>query len=148
MILVPDDRKTKTYTESEIQEIIAIALDRQSNVEFSSQHLFEIATELDIDLDVIRSAEKSWLSIQTQKQKDRESFRIASSLTNQNVKIKVKKSLGRYVAINSFLITLNALTNPLAFLGLSWSLLFLLGSGGFVFLRVWSFIHPHGEDRA
>jgi hypothetical protein len=117
-----------------------MALDRKSDreVEFSSQHLAEIATELDIHIDIIRSVERNYLDGREHQQED-QAF-------NRYRNIKVKKSLGRCMAINSFLITLNALTNPLVFLGLSWSLLFLLGSGGFVSLRAWSLTHLQGEE--
>jgi hypothetical protein len=129
-----------TYTQSELQEIITIALEYKSDdkIKFHSQDLATIATELDIHIDIIKSIEQSWLRDRAQKQK----YQAFDRYRN----IKVKKSLSRYVAINSFLITLNALTNPLAFLGLSWSVIFLLGAGGFVSLRAWTLTHLQGEE--
>lgn len=59
MMLVLDVRTVNTYAQLDIQEIITITLDRESNIDFSSQHLAEIAAELDIDIDIIRSAEKN-----------------------------------------------------------------------------------------
>ena len=58
-MLVLDVRTVNTYAQLDIQEIITITLDRESNIDFSSQHLAEIAAELDIDIDIIRSAEKN-----------------------------------------------------------------------------------------
>jgi hypothetical protein len=127
-----------TYTQDDIQQILHLALTKQSSngdLEFSHQQLVEIAEEMNIGLDTLQSARQDWLSNQSTSQQRTEFDRHRQQ--------KFKKSLGKYAIVNTFLVGINVLL--MSGSGL-WSL-YVLGFWGMgIALKGWNLYHLAGED--
>jgi hypothetical protein len=128
-----------TYTQDDIQQILHLALTKQSShgdMEFSHQQLVEIAEEMNIGLDTLQSAKQEWLVSQSTSQQKSEFDRHRQQ--------KFQKGLGNYAIVNFFLVAINffALGGP----GFLWSL-YVLGFWGMgVALKGWNLYHLAGED--
>ena len=125
----------RSYQQEDIQQILNIAIARQSNGgEFSRDQLVEIADELGISAETLLEAEQEWLIQQEQRQKHREFNLYRHS--------QLKKRFGKYLIVNSFLVGLNVLTAG----GLSWSLYILLFWGLGLGLNAWNTYQLEGEE--
>jgi len=125
------------YTQEEIQEILKMAIARQTDKtekeELSRENLQEIALELGIDPNSIETAERDWLALKHQQKKHQE-FQIY----RRGI---FKQKLGKYLIVNSFLISLNIL----AVGGLSWSVYILLIWGLKLSLEGWQTFQSEGK---
>ncbi|HEY9600928.1 MAG TPA: 2TM domain-containing protein [Allocoleopsis sp.] len=125
----------RSYQQEDIQQILNIAITRESNGgEFSREQLMEIADELGISAENLLEAEQEWLVQQEQRQKHREFNLYRHS--------QLKKCVGKYLIVNSFLVCLNVLTAG----GLSWSLYILLFWGLGLGLNAWNTYQLEGEE--
>ena len=123
------------YNSEAVQEILQLAIARQGEQgELSREQLWEIAAELDIQPDCIAAAEQDWLSSQRVNKK-KEEFNLYR-------KARLKQSLGRYLIVNGFLVTINLIS-----LGtLSWSLYILLIWGTGISLKTWKTMQTDGKS--
>ncbi|HEY9729347.1 MAG TPA: 2TM domain-containing protein [Chroococcales cyanobacterium] len=126
---------TRSYHQEDIQQILNIAIARQSDGgELSREQLMEIADELGISAENLLEAEQEWLIQQDQRQKHREFNLYRHS--------QLKKRFGKYLIVNSFLVGLNVLTTG----ELSWSLYILLFWGLGLGLNAWNTYQLEGEE--
>jgi hypothetical protein len=132
---VSDTQMTHSYHQEDIQQILNLAIARQSNDgEFTRTQLVEIADELGISAETLIAAEQEWLLRKDEIQK-RDEFNLYRHK-------QLKKGIGKYVIVNSFLIILNLLSAG----QLSWSLYILLIWGLWLGLRAWNTYQLEGED--
>lgn len=123
------------YSSEDIQHIIQIALARQGeNDELTRQQLWEIADELNIDLQTLQASETQWLQSKTTSQK-----RQAFDLYRRNL---FKQKAIKYLIFNSFFIIVNLIMSG----GLSWSLYILLFFGFGLALNWWKTFHMKDEE--
>ena len=127
-----------TYTQDDIQQILHLALTKQSSngdIEFSHQQLVEIAEEMNISLDTLQSARQDWLINQ--------SSSLQRTEFDRHRQQKFNKSLGRYAIVNTFLVGINVLLMGGGFL---WSL-YVLGFWGMgLALKGWNLYHLADEE--
>jgi len=129
------DEKPITYSQDEIQQILHLAIARQSSDdEFTSQQLAEIAAELGITPDTVRLAERDWL-VQQQEQQRRQEF-------DRHRRANLRRRSGKLAILNGFLVGLDALTGG----GLSWSLYVLLFCAMVAALETWKTFQQDGEE--
>lgn len=133
-----EEQSALTYNQEEIQEILKIAITRQSleqkdHSEMTQAQLWEMAQELGIDLQTITQVEKDWQEQQLI-QKKQEQFNLYRRQEFQNKVI-------RFSIINIFLIALNLLGAH----QLSWSLYVILIWGLFLALKAWQTFDSKGE---
>jgi hypothetical protein len=133
----PNSAKPKFYTQEDIQEILQIAIARQtdeSDEAFTKEQLLEIAMELGIDATDITQAEKTWVSQQNINQKQQE-FQLYR-------RSKLQKKLTRFIIINSLFISTN-----LIFVGyVSWSLYIIAVWGINIAIATWKTYQTEGEE--
>lgn len=123
------------YDQEDAQQILNLAIARQNTQgELSQQQLVEIATELGISPENILLAEQEWI-LRQQEQQKRQEFNLYRS-------IQLKKSFGKFIIINLFLIVINLLSAG----QLSWSLYILLFWGMALGLKVWNNYQLQGEE--
>ncbi|WP_365939910.1 2TM domain-containing protein [Moorena sp. SIO3I8] len=135
MMSVFETKITHSYNQQDIQQILNLALARQEMVEeFSREQLVEIAAELGISIHTLLEAEREWLA-QQQEQQKRNEF-------NSYRRSQFKKSFGKFVIVNSFLVAINLINVGY----LSWSLYILLFWGLWIALRAWNTYQIQGED--
>jgi isopenicillin N synthase-like dioxygenase len=129
--------KPKFYTQEDIQEILQIAIARQtdeSDEAFTKEQLLEIAMELGIDATDITQAEKTWVSQQNINQKQQE-FQLYR-------RSKLQKKLTRFIVINSLFVSTN-----LIFVGyVSWSLYIISVWGINIAIAAWKTYQTEGEE--
>lgn len=138
MMSASDLQPPQSYSQEDVQQILQLAIARQSQqtdlAELSREQLWEIAVELDIAPSCLQAAEQDWLN-----QKILDEKRAAFELHRRQ---RLKNKAIRYLIINTFLVLLN-----LAGAGtLSWSLYVLLGWGLFLVLEGWKTLQTQGED--
>jgi hypothetical protein len=125
----------EVYSSEDIQQIIQIALARQGeNDELTRQQLWEIADELNIDLQTLQAAETQWLQSKTTSQK-----RQAFDLYRYNI---FKQKTIKFLIANGFLMSLNFIATG----GLSWSLYILLFFGFGLTHNWWKTFHAKDEE--
>ncbi|VEP17468.1 conserved hypothetical protein [Hyella patelloides LEGE 07179] len=125
----------EVYSSEDIQQIIQIALARQGeDDELTRKQLWEIADELNIDLQTLQVAENQWLQYKNTAQK-----RQAFDLYRRN---QFKQKTIKYSIVNGFLISLNLITTG----GISWSLYILLFFGLGLALDWWKTFHSKDEE--
>ena len=93
-----------TYSSDDVQKILQLAMAGKQEESFSKEQLSEMARELGISPELLKTAEQEWLKIakvQQQQQTRREMKRRA-----------FKKHLITFVAVNTFLVVLNLVTTP------------------------------------
>ncbi|MGB7443630.1 MAG: 2TM domain-containing protein [Coleofasciculaceae cyanobacterium] len=130
-----ENKNSQPYHQEDIQQILNLAIARQTNSgEFSRDQLVEIALELGISGETLLTAEREWLLQQEARQK-RTQFNIYRDS-------KFKKSFGKYLIVNTFLVCLNLLVAG----QLSWSLYILLFWGLGLALKAWSTYQVDGEE--
>ncbi|NEO49087.1 MAG: 2TM domain-containing protein [Moorea sp. SIO4A3] len=126
---------THSYNQQDIQQILNLALARQEMVEdFSREQLVEIASELGISIHTLLEAEREWLAQQQEEQKRHE--------FNSYRRSQFKKSFGKFVIVNSFLLAINLINVGY----LSWSLYIFLFWGLWIALRAWNTYQIQGDD--
>jgi hypothetical protein len=132
---------TRAYSQEDVQQILNIALAQHPNTgtELSYAQLLEIADELRISPDTLKSAENKWLTQQgaTEKFQEFEIYRRS----------KFQDKLGKYAITNACLIALNFLTG----FGVPWSLYVLIFWGMGFGLDAWKFFYQRqgqAYDRA
>lgn len=126
---------SRSYQQEDIQQILNLAIARQSDgEEFTREQLVEIAAELGISTESLQQAEQEWLLQQEERQKHLE--------FNLYRRKQLKKRLGKFLIINSFLVGLNLLIVG----HLSWSLYILLFWGFGLALNAWNTYQLEGEE--
>jgi hypothetical protein len=122
------------YRQDEVQQILNIAIARQTTTEeLSRSQLIEIAEEMGISLPELHEAETAWLQ---QRQVDQERY-----LFDQYRRTRFRHRVTRYAIVNASLIILNVVTVG----HLSWALYPLLGWGAGVALGGWRTFQRQGE---
>ena len=130
-----DAKIVRSYSQEDIQQILSIAIARQSDdSEFSYQQLLEIAEELEITPESLQQSEIDWRS-QNTIVRQKQTF----DLFRRN---KLKKKVGNYAIANSFLVLLDLLNSG----DLSWSLYIMLIWGLKVGLDSWNTYYSNGEE--
>jgi len=125
----------RSYSQEDIQQILSIAISRQSDdTEFSYEQLIEIAEELEITPEALQQSEIEWRS-QNTIVRQKQTF----DLYRRN---RLKKKIGNYAIANSFFVALDLLQGD----GLSWALYVLLIWGLKVGLDSWNTYYSNGED--
>jgi hypothetical protein len=123
----PNLAKPKLYSQEDIQEILQIAIERQTDDRgdnFTQEQLLEIGLELGIDEASIANAEKAWFSQQNRSQKEKD-FQLYRQY-------KLQKKLTKFLLLNGIFISLNLL-----FVGyLTWSL----------YIVAWKTYQTQGEE--
>ncbi|MBR8826996.1 MAG: 2TM domain-containing protein [Gomphosphaeria aponina SAG 52.96 = DSM 107014] len=125
------------YSQAEIQEILNLAIARQTaqteKEELSREQLQEIATELGIDSNCLETAEIDWLALKSKQQKHKDF---------QNYRRGIfKQKAGKYLIFNSFFVGLNILGAG----AISWSLYILLIWGLKLSLEGWQTFQAQGR---
>lgn len=132
---VSEAKITRSYNQEDIQQILQIAIARQSDdTEFSYAQLVEIAEELEITPECLRVAEKEWLSGQSAI-RHRQDFNLYR-------RSRLQKRFGNYAIANSFFVLLNLVNAG----ELSWSLYILLFWSLGIGLDAWNTYQSKGED--
>ncbi|NER98721.1 MAG: 2TM domain-containing protein [Symploca sp. SIO1B1] len=132
---VLENKTPSFYRQEDIQQILNLAIARQADQgELSREQLVEIATELGISPENILQAEQEWIARQEEQQKRRK-FNLYRTL-------QLKKSFGKFIIINAFLIVINLLSAG----QLSWSLYILLLWGMGLGVKVWNNYQLQGEE--
>lgn len=132
---VTETQITRSYKQEDVQQILQLAMARQAgDSDFSREQLLEIASELDISLECLQIAEQEWLSQQGEllQRQDFNAYRRG----------QLQKHFGKYVIVNSFLISLNLLSAG----ELSWSAYILLLWGLGLGLKAWNTYQSEGEE--
>ncbi|MCC5646167.1 2TM domain-containing protein [Nostoc sp. CHAB 5824] len=123
-----------TYDSEDVQKILQIALTRKQEGEFSQEQLIEMASELGISSDILKTTEKNWL---TQQEEER-SLRTFNTFRRR----AFWAHLVTFLAVNLFLILLNLITSPSYF----WAIFPVLGWGLGLFFHWWSVYQSKTED--
>ncbi len=125
----------RSYSQEDIQQILSIAISRQSDdTEFSYEQLIEIAEELEITPEALQQSEIEWRS-QNTIVRQKQTF----DLYRRN---RLKKKIGNYAIANSFFVAIDLLQGD----GLSWALYVLLIWGLKVGLDSWNTYYSNGEE--
>ncbi|MEB3151527.1 MAG: 2TM domain-containing protein [Sphaerospermopsis sp.] len=135
--MTSESNKLRFYTQEEVQEILNLAIARQSkdlSQEFSYQQILEIAKEMQIEPETVLQAKNEWVALQSEARQ-----RKAFNTYRQN---KLKKSIVNYIVINAFFV----LTNLISSASLTWSLYILMFSGLVILLEVWNTFRNRGEE--
>jgi 2TM domain len=128
-----------TYTPADIQEILNLALTKQSangELEFSHEQLVEIAAEMNIDPSTLQSAELDW-SKQNGLSKQQQEF-------DRHRRQQFINTLARYGIVNTALVGVNLLV--LGGTSFLWSAYILLFWGAGVALKGWQLTQLQGEE--
>ncbi|MGP0128246.1 MAG: 2TM domain-containing protein [cyanobacterium endosymbiont of Rhopalodia musculus] len=124
----------ESYSHNDVQEILHLAITRTADgSELSRTQLWEIATELDIDHDSLRSAERDWLNSKIIERKRQEFDYYRQE--------KLKQKAVRYAIVNGFFLMINFFSSGT----LSWSLYTLLLLGLPLSLDTWKVFQTEGE---
>jgi hypothetical protein len=125
----------QSYTQEEIQKIIEIALARQIDQgDLTREQLWEIGTDLGIDLQSLQEAETEWL-----KQKETSLQRQEFARYRRNC---LKHKGVRFAIVNTFVIALDLLATH----HISWSLYLLLIWGLGLSLETWKTFQADSEE--
>jgi hypothetical protein len=108
---------TDSYRSDDVQQILQRAMTRKQEGEFSHEQLLEMASELGISAGNLQIAEQEWLAQRGEIQ-ERKEFDAA-------LREGVKSHFFSYLAVNTFLLLLNLVTDQT----ISWALYPLLGWG-------------------
>lgn len=125
----------QSYNQEEIQKILELALSRQVETEeLSREQLWEIGTELGIDLSVLQQAEQDWLN-----QKE---ISVQHLEFDQYRRDCLKQKAVRYCIVNGFVTALDLITTH----HLSFSLYLVLIWGLGLSLETWKTFQTKGES--
>lgn len=112
-----------TYSSDDVQKILQLAMARKQEESFSKEQLSEMAKELGVSTELLKSAEQEWLT-QAKVSKEQQ--------TRREIKRRgFKAHLISYLAVNTFLIVLNLTTTPRDF----WAIYPLSGWGLGLFMH-------------
>jgi hypothetical protein len=106
-----------SYRSDDVEQILQRAMTRKQEGEFSREQLLEMASELGISADNLQVAEQEWLAQRGEIQ-ERKEF-------NAVLREKIKSHFFSYLAVNTFLLLLNLVSEQT----ISWALYPLLGWG-------------------
>ncbi|WP_016952459.1 2TM domain-containing protein [Anabaena sp. PCC 7108] len=132
-----ESNSLRSYSQEEVQQILQLAIARQThdhNQEFSYQQIIEIAAELQISPEIVKSAEQDWLGQQNEVQQ-RKAFEVYRWS-------KFKKRLSNYTIVNIFLLLMDLIGGNT----LSWSLYILLFCSLALVLDIWNTFQTKGEE--
>lgn len=93
-----------TYSSDDVQKILQVAMTRKQEESYSEKQLSEMATELGISPELLKSAEQEYL-IQTKASKEKQARR-------ETMRRGFKAHLISFLAVNAFLVVLNLTTTP------------------------------------
>ncbi|MEM7713017.1 MAG: 2TM domain-containing protein [Cyanobacteria bacterium P01_A01_bin.68] len=93
-----------TYSSDDVQKILQLAMKRKEEESFSGKQLSDMAAELGISSELLKTAEQEWL-IQTKASKEQQARR-------KIMRRGFKAHLISFVAVNVFLVILNLSTTP------------------------------------
>lgn len=93
-----------TYSSDDVQKILQLAMTRKQQESFSEKQLSEMATELGISPELLKTAEQEY-SIQAKASKQKEARR-------EMMRRGFKAHLISFLAVNTFLVVLNLTTTP------------------------------------
>mgnify|MGYP001794467908 CR=1 FL=1 len=93
-----------TYSSDDVQKILQLAMKRKEEESFSGKQLSDMAAELGISSELLKTAEQEWL-IQTKASKEQQARR-------KIMRRGFKAHLISFVAVNAFLVILNLSTTP------------------------------------
>lgn len=114
------------YDSDDVQNILQIAMTRSQDDRFSQMQLQEMAAELGITSDILKTAEKEWLN-------QREESLQKQKMTTRRRRGFVAHLLP-FLIVNTFLIVLNLMTTPRIF----WAIYPLSGWSLGLFLHGWA----------
>ena len=124
------------YSSDDVQKILQLAMARKQEEYFSKEQISEMATELGISLELLKSAEQEWLS-QAKLEKQEK--------TRREIKRRgFRAHLISYVAVNIFLIILNLTTTPRDF----WAIYPLAGWGLGLFMHSMTLHQEKGNSHS
>ncbi|MEL6163248.1 MAG: 2TM domain-containing protein [Cyanobacteria bacterium J06628_3] len=112
-----------TYSSDDVQKILQLAMKRKEEESFSRKQLSEMATELGISAELLKTAEQEWLT-QTKASKEQKARR-------EIVRKGFKAHLTSFVAVNVFLVIINLTTTP----GYFWAIYPISGWGLGLFMH-------------
>ncbi|MEL6458992.1 MAG: 2TM domain-containing protein [Cyanobacteria bacterium J06621_15] len=112
-----------TYSSDDVQKILQLAMTRKQEESFSEKQLSEMAAELGISSELLKTAEQEYLT-QTKANKEKEARR-------ETLRGGFKAHLISFVAVNTFLVILNLTTTPRDF----WAIYPLSGWGLGLFMH-------------
>jgi 2TM domain len=123
-----------TYDSEDVQKILEIALTRRQEGEFSREQLIEMASELGISSNILKTTEQNWLAQQEEERSQRtfNTFRRKAFWAH----------FVSFLAVNLFLILLNLITSPSYF----WAIFPVLGWGLGLFFHWWSVYQTKSQD--
>jgi hypothetical protein len=125
----------QSYNQEEIQKILELALSRKvDSAELTRDQLWEMGTELGIDLKVLQEAEQDWLN--------QKAIALQHLEFDQYRRECLKQKAVRYCIVNAFVMALDFLIT----LHLSFSLYLLLIWGLGLSLETWKTFQNKGED--
>jgi hypothetical protein len=125
----------QSYTQEEIQKILELALARQiDRGELTREQLWEIGTELGIELELLQQAEQDWLN--------QKAIALQRLEFDSYRRERLKQKGIRYVIVNSFVVALDLLTTH----HFSWSLYLILIWGLGLSLEIWKTLQTKGEE--
>jgi hypothetical protein len=134
MMSAPERQPPQSYSQDEIQQILHLAITRQSDrEELSREQLWEIAAELEISSESIQAAEQDWLDRKLIDQK-RQAF-------DRYRREQFQQKVVKYLIVNAFLVALDVLTAG----AISWSRIILLLWGLLLSLEAWKTFQLKGE---
>lgn len=112
-----------TYSSDDVQKILQLAMAHKQEETFSSKQLSEMAAELGISPQLLKTAEQEY-SIQVKSCKEKQARR-------QIMRRGFKAHLISFLAVNAFLVVLNLTTTPREF----WAIYPISGWGLGLFLH-------------
>ncbi|MCC5615491.1 2TM domain-containing protein [Nostoc sp. CHAB 5836] len=123
-----------TYDSEDVQKILEIALTRKQEGEFSREQLIEMASELGISSNILKTTEQNWLAQQEEERSQRtfNTFRRKAFWAH----------FVSFLAVNLFLILLNLITSPSYF----WAIFPVLGWGLGLFFHWRSIYQTKSQD--
>ena len=93
-----------TYSSDDVQRILQLAMTRKQEESFSGKQLSEMASELGISSELLKTAEQEWLT-QAKASKEQQARR-------QIMRKGFRANLISFLAVNAFLVILNLTTTP------------------------------------
>jgi hypothetical protein len=115
-----------SYSSDDVQNILRLAMERSQEDQFSQQQLQEMAAELGIDSNTLKTAQKEWMS---QSQRSRQHQEISKRRQRSFM-----AHLIPYLAVNTFLVVLNLVTTP----GTFWAVYPIICWGLGLFFHGWA----------
>lgn len=106
-----------TYSSEDAQQILNLAMERKQEESFSQKQLSDMAAELGISEELLKSAEQEWVT-QTKDNREKQAYL-------EKMRRGFRVHLISFLAVNTFLVILNLMTTPRDF----WAIYPLSGWG-------------------